>query len=247
MKKTISAIFAVIIAATLAVSAFAADYVLDFSVCPEGGYTFADGVYTLAPTADATRNTKALVSKIDADGVEFQFKANGGWDMFTIVAKDKYNESGLNGVGMKFRYDNGVEVTYMPVGNDWQKAADAHIQIRVLHDLPDGQGVLNNNEWHTVKISIVDGYFSVLIDGHETVMTQKAGIGFGYSDDEMKSILDLVGNGGEAIIGFGYNSYDDIVSIKPAEVKVAPQTADFTAIAVVVAAVAAAVVFAKKH
>ena len=246
MKKALFALLAVLTAAALSLSAFAAEYVLDFSVMDEAGYTLDGGVYTLNLAAEA--NPKALVSTVN--GLEFQFKANGGWDMFTIVAKDKYNESGLNGTGLKFRYDNGVEITMMMPGQDWGSASATHPQYRVLHDLPDGKGVFNNNEWHTVSVAIADGKLSVKFDGNETILAVEDYDNVGFTADEYAKLIELVGAGNEAYVAFGYNANTDSYQVKSAEKKTEPavETSDFTAFALVAFAVAAAsVILVKKH
>ena len=246
MKKTLFALLAVIIAATLSVSVFATDYVLDFSAMSEEGYTLDGDVYTLDLTKEA--NPKALVSTVN--GLEFQFKANGGWDMFTIVAKDKYTESGLNGIGLKFRYDTGVEITLMMPGQNWGSASATHPQYRVLHDLPDSKGVFNDNNWHTVSVAIADGRLSVKFDGNETILAVEDYDNVGFNAEEYGKMIDLVGNGGEVYVAFGYNAATDSYQVKSAEKSAAPsvETADFTAVALVaVAAAAACVLFAKKH
>ena len=246
MKKALLALLAVLTAATLSLSAFAAEYVLDFSVMDEAGYTIDGDVYTLNLAAEA--NPKALVSTVN--GLEFQFKANGGWDMFTIVAKDKYNESGLNGIGLKFRYDNGVEITMMMPGQDWGSASATHPQYRVLHDLPDGKGVFNNNEWHTVSVAIADGKLSVKFDGNESILAVEDYDNVGFTADEYAKLIELVGAGNEAYVAFGYNANTDSYQVKSAEKKTEPavETSDFTAFALVAFAVAAAsVILVKKH
>ncbi len=246
MKKALLALLAVLTAATLSLSVFAAEYVLDFSAMDEAGYTLDGGVYTLNLAAEA--NPKALISTVN--GLEFQFKANGGWDMFTIVAKDKYNESGLNGIGLKFRYDNGVEITMMMPGQDWGSASATHPQYRVLHDLPDGKGVFNNNEWHTVSVAIADGKLSVKFDGNESILAVEDYDNVGFTADEYAKLIELVGAGNEAYVAFGYNANTDSYQVKSAEKKTEPavETSDFTAFALVAFAVAAAsVILVKKH
>ena len=246
MKKALFALLAVIIAATLSLSVFAAEYVLDFSAMDEAGYTLDGGVYTLNLAAEA--NPKALVSTVN--GLEFQFKANGGWDLFTIVAKDKYTESGLNGIGLKFRYDTGVEITLMMPGQNWGSASATHPQYRVLHDLPDSKGVFNDNNWHTVSVAVADGRLSVKFDGNETILAVEDYDNVGFNAEEYGKMIDLVGNGGEAYVAFGYNDASDSYQVKSAEKKTEPavETSDFTAFALVAFAVAAAsVILVKKH
>ena len=112
MKKTfITALAAAVLAALLAATASAKTYVLDFTSEKSGNvteaYTEENGEFRLS----AGKSPKAAISTLD--GLEFQFRIDeaADWGLITVVTQSKYNETGLNGRGLKFRIggEKGVE------------------------------------------------------------------------------------------------------------------------------------------
>jgi hypothetical protein len=239
MKKTLALILmALTLTVTLAVSSFAANYVLDFTsegVNGEGAYAETAGEFALT----LEKQPKAAVATLD--GVEFEAKTNSAWGLITLTEQSKYNEAGLNGIGVKLRYDNGVEVTVMQPGESWGHVAIASYRVHA-------DKTFNDNNYHKIAIAKVDGKWSITVDGLEL-------LGDNLNADQHAVVDTLLS--GAAYVSFGGNSYDDACTVKSAEVKVeepapeepAPETADPMTLGLVITAVAAsaAIVAGKKR
>lgn len=239
MKKTlIRAFAAVAFAAILAVTASAKTYILDFASEKSGNVTEAyaeeNGEFRLT----AGKSPKAAVSTLD--GLEFQFRIDEAaeWGLITVVTQTKYNETGLNGKGLKFRIggEKGVEVSLIKDDGDWGNKA---INTRTLFDVENN--TFDDGKYHTLSFSLADGKWSAKIDGQESLL--------GITDAQYAEIASMIS--GEAFVCFGDNANGTFMTVKSAEIReeepTPPATGDAVVPVIIVTAIAAAVVIAKKH
>ncbi len=229
MRKTLKRItMALALASLLSIQTIAAGYVLDFTsegINDASAYTEANGEFTVVPE----KSPRAAVSTLD--GAEFYIKTQSAWGLVTLVNSDNYDETGLNGNGVKFRFDNGIEVTVLRASDAW--GAPYKASYRVLADK-----TYNDGEYHKISIAKADGKWSVKFDGEEVIADM--------SNEDYQVIDSLLS--GSAYVCFGANGGTDAITIKSAEVKSeeqepTPPTGDALAIGIVIYTTAAAAVF----
>lgn len=238
MKKTfIRALAAAALAALLAVTASAKTYVLDFTSEKSGNVTEAyaeeNGEFRLS----AGKSPKAAVSTLD--GLEFQFRIDeaADWGLITVVTQAKYNETGLNGKGLKFRIggEKGVEISLIKDDGDWGNKA---INTRTLFDVENN--TFDDGKYHTLSFALTDGKWSAKIDGQESLL--------GITEAQYAEIASMIS--GEAFVCFGDNANGTFMTVKSAEAgnnPTPPDTGDAVISVMIVAAMAAAVVVWKKR
>ena len=239
MKKTfITALAAAVLAALLAATASAKTYVLDFTSEKSGNVTEAYTEENSEFRLSAGKSPKAAVSTLD--GLEFQFRIDeaADWGLITVVTQSKYNETGLNGRGLKFRIggEKGVEISLIKDGGDWNNKA---INTRTLFDVENN--TFDDGKYHTMSFSLVNGNWSAKIDGQESLL--------GITGEQYAEIASMIS--GEAFVCFGDNANGTFMTVKSAEVTendpTPPDTGDAVIPAIIVTVTAAAVVIGKKR
>lgn len=239
MKKNIICVAAAaILTAFLAVTASAKTYVLDFTSEKSGNVTEAyaeeNGEFRLT----AGKSPKAAVSTLD--GLEFQFRIDeaADWGLITVVTQAKFNETGLNGKGLKFRIggEKGVEISLIKDDGDWGNKA---INTRTLFDAENN--TFDDGKYHTLSFKLTDGKWSAKIDGQESLL--------GITDAQYAEIASMIS--GEAFVCFGDNANGTFMTVKSSGIRedepTPPATGDAVIPVMIVTAIAAVVVIAKKH
>ena len=204
MKRiSVALVLSLALFVSLCLPGLAVSYVPDFisdGVNVEGAYTESAGEFSLT----LEKQPKAAVSSLE--GVSFDFKTDSAWGLITLTEQSKYNEAGLNGVGVKLRYDNGVEVTVMQPGESWGNVAIASYRVHA-------DKTFNDNTYHTLSVSKTGGRWSITVDGLEV-------LGDNLTADGHTAVSALLD--GAAYVSFGGNSYGDSCTVKPTATEADP-------------------------